>query len=49
MPVERTLDTEEADSTMITADMNYLHADLTDKIIACVYDVYNKLGFGFSE
>jgi GxxExxY protein len=26
-----------------------LHAELTDKIIACAYDVYNQLGFGFSE
>ncbi len=34
---------------MITADKNYLHAELTDKIIACAYDVYNQLGFGFSE
>jgi GxxExxY protein len=49
MPMERTLDTEEADTAMITADKNYLHADLTDKIIACAYDVYNQLGFGFSE
>jgi len=34
---------------MIKADKNYLHAELTDKIIACAYDVYNQLGFGFSE
>jgi GxxExxY protein len=34
---------------MIRAEKNYLHSDLTDKIIACAYDVYNKLGFGFSE
>lgn len=34
---------------MIKADKNLLHAEITDKIIACVYDVYNKLGFGFSE
>ena len=47
--MEITLDTEEADMTMITADKNYLHAELTDKIIACAYDVYNQLGFGFSE
>ena len=47
--MEITLDTEEADITMITADKNYLHAELTDKIIACAYDVYNQLGFGFSE
>jgi len=49
MSMEITLDTEEADMTMITADKNYLHAELTDKIIACAYDVYNQLGFGFSE
>ena len=47
--MEITLDTEEADITMITADKNYLHAELTDKIIACAYDVYNQLGVGFSE
>lgn len=34
---------------MINADKNYLHAELTDKIIACTYEVYNQLGFGFSE
>ena len=34
---------------MIKADNNLLHAEITDKIIACVYDVYNKLGFEFSE
>jgi GxxExxY protein len=47
--MEITLDTEEADITMITADKNYLHAELTNKIIACAYDFYNQLGFGFSE
>jgi len=47
--MEITLDTEEADITMITADKYYLHAELTDKIIACAYDVYNQLGVGFSE
>lgn len=26
-----------------------MFAETTDKIIACAYDVYNKLGFGFSE
>lgn len=25
------------------------HSDITEKIIACVYTVYNKLGFGFLE
>ncbi len=34
---------------MIKADRNLLFAEITDKIIACAYDVYNKLGFGFSE
>jgi hypothetical protein len=47
--VEKFIDTEEADEVMIKADNNLLYADITDKIIACAYDVYNKLGFGFSE
>ncbi len=34
---------------MIKADNNLLFAEITDKIIACAYDVHNKLGFGFSE
>ena len=25
------------------------HSDITEKIIACTYTVYNKLGFGFLE
>ncbi len=25
------------------------HSDITEKIIACAYTVYNKLGFGFLE
>ncbi len=29
--------------------MNYLYSDITDKIISCAYEVYNQLGFGFSE
>lgn len=28
---------------------NYLHSDLSDKIISCFYKVYNNLGFGFLE
>ena len=28
---------------------NYLHSDLTDKIIRCFYTVYNSLGYGFLE
>jgi len=34
---------------MINADNHLLHAEVTDQIIACAYDVHNKLGFGFSE
>ena len=34
---------------MIRADNNYIHSELTDKIIGCAYDVYNQLGFGFME
>ena len=34
---------------MIKAEENYLHLDITDKIISCAYEVYNQLGFGFSE
>ncbi len=26
-----------------------IHAELTDKIIECYYNVYNKLGYGFLE
>ena len=36
------------DELMIKAD-NYLHSETTDRIIACAYEVYNQLGFGFSE
>ncbi len=28
---------------------NYLHSDLTKKIIRAVYDVFDELGFGFLE
>jgi len=28
---------------------DYLHRDLTSKIISCFYKVYNTLGFGFLE
>ena len=28
---------------------NYLHTDITSKIIRAFYTVYNKLGFGFLE
>lgn len=27
----------------------YLHQELTSKIISCFYKVYNALGFGFLE
>ncbi len=27
----------------------FLHSNLTDKIIKCFYTVYNTLGFGFLE
>ena len=26
-----------------------LHSDLTEKIIACAYTVYNKMGYGYLE
>ncbi|MFH0991725.1 MAG: GxxExxY protein [bacterium] len=29
--------------------MEYLHHELTEKIIACFYEVYNRLGYGFLE
>ncbi|HAN79101.1 MAG TPA: GxxExxY protein [Bacteroidales bacterium] len=29
--------------------MEYLHQDLTDRIIKTFYSVYNKLGYGFLE
>ena len=28
---------------------NFLHSDITSKIIKAFYNVYNKLGFGFLE
>ncbi len=34
---------------MIRIDDNYIHSELTDKIIGCAYDVYNQLGYGFME
>ena len=34
---------------MINADKNFLHADITDKIIGCAYKVYRILGAGFLE
>jgi GxxExxY protein len=29
--------------------MDYLHSDLTDKILKAYYSIYNKLGYGFLE
>ena len=29
--------------------MEYLHQDLTERIIKCFYEVYNQLGYGFLE
>lgn len=29
--------------------MEYLHQDLTERIIKCFYEVYNTLGYGFLE
>lgn len=34
---------------MTTDKSNYLHKELTEKIISCFYEVYNTLGFGFLE
>ena len=34
---------------MIKRDENYVHSDLTEKIIGSAYDVYNGLGSGFLE
>lgn len=35
---------------LINADeRRYLHSDLTEKIIAVFYEVYNELGYGFLE
>lgn len=33
----------------MSTDPNYLHSGLTEIIIGCFYNVYNKLGFGFLE
>ena len=30
-------------------DNNYLHSDITEKIIGQAYKVYNTLGYGFLE
>ena len=31
------------------ANKNYIHSDITEKIIKAFYNVYNKLGYGFLE
>ncbi len=31
------------------ANENYIHSDITEKIIKAFYNVYNKLGYGFLE
>ncbi len=33
----------------MSIDNKYLHSEITDTIIKCFYNVYNKLGFGFLE
>ncbi len=33
----------------MSTDEKYLHSEITDVIIKCFYNVYNKLGFGFLE
>jgi GxxExxY protein len=33
----------------MSTDNNYLHSEITEIIIGCFYNVYNKLGFGFLE
>lgn len=33
----------------MSIDEQYLHSEITDIIIKCFYNVYNKLGFGFLE
>lgn len=30
-------------------EKNYIHSELTEKVIGCAYDVYNEMGFGFLE
>ena len=34
---------------MIQRESNLIHSELADKIIGCIYDVYNVLGHGFLE
>ena len=34
---------------MTKTEKEYLHSEITNKIIRCAYEVHNQLGFGFSE
>jgi GxxExxY protein len=36
-------------STETGGERMYLHSDLTERIISCFYEVYNRLGYGFLE
>ena len=33
----------------MSTDNNYLHSEITELIIRCFFNVYNRLGFGFLE
>lgn len=33
----------------MSTDNNFLHSEITELIIGCFFNVYNKLGFGFLE
>ena len=33
----------------MSTDNNYLHSEITELIIGCFFNVYNRLGFGFLE
>ena len=48
---EQNTDDTERDQIFIdwTTVMEYLHQDLTERIIRCFYEVYNQLGYGFLE
>ncbi|MDP3487295.1 MAG: GxxExxY protein, partial [Bacillota bacterium] len=36
-------------SATMPIDQQYLHSDITDKILTCVHQVFDTLGSGFSE
>ena len=42
-------DTDKRRLSMENRDRNYIHSELTEKIIGCAYEVYNQLGYGFLE